>query len=674
MRRRRGLGGRHEERSAQGDVSRLGAAGAMSQGGSKVRLSMVRMRTYLGSPTRGIAFGIPLLVAASVVLAGCGDRVRQPTSEELARFRAADETRPTVDMNRVLQAKIVTGPYRVVPGDVLRLEMPRFPEQEPAPVGVDNHQVHTCRVRDDGTVVLPMIGPLVVRDKTLAEIESVIAAQYYPKYVASPLPVYVSVLEYRTQRVSIVGAVTQPGIHALRHDQMSLVALLMQAGGILSQGAAVIRINRLEAPEGAPKPEPVRDRPADPRRRERDIIPANAGLRPPAVQAVFEREGPLRTTGWLRVEQENGDVSVRKWLDIANRPQRREFLRVLALPSKWPGTEDLDLKLARLGAYLDQLPGDKGGRPEDRVLGDLPSELVAGWQILEPGCFATAFGDSAGEPSLLSQTVAAKMPVDVTSAVGSARGSAPRAPQRNPARRPSRSETAPPPEPSGWGPPTRAPGGEDSPPPGRGVERERDPNRDALRLGPQPKGEPSPLGRARAPKSDGSDMGLAPTSDASPMETPTQTLVLPVRGLNIPFADVVLEEGDTVVVEPPREQLISVVGLVAHPGNMPYPPGVRYTLMQAIAFAGGLDLVADPRYVSVYRLAPDGEIVSVTFRLVNPHRQRQLTDALALPLKPGDVVSVEHTPRTRTNVFFDRVFRISLGLYLTPEGLWNGRK
>jgi protein involved in polysaccharide export with SLBB domain len=141
--------------------------------------------------------------------------------------------------------------------------------------------------------------------------------------------------------------------------------------------------------------------------------------------------------------------------------------------------------------------------------------------------------------------------------------------------------------------------------------------------------------------------------------------------LNIPFADVVLAEGDTVIVEPPQDQSVSVVGLVARPGNMPYPPGTRYNLIQAIAFAGGLDLIADPRYVSVYRLAPDGEIASVTFQLVNPRRPQQLTGTLALPLKPGDVVSVEHTPRTRTNVFFDRVFRISLGLYVSPESLWN---
>jgi hypothetical protein len=166
-----------------------------------------------------------------------------------------------------------------------------------------------------------------------------------------------------------------------------------------------------------------------------------------------------------------------------------------------------------------------------------------------------------------------------------------------------------------------------------------------------------------------------PPSRPDPISDPalsgTQTLVLPVRGLNIPFSDVVLQEGDTVVVEPPQEQSIAVLGLVTRPGNMPYPPGVQRTLIEAIAFAGGLDPVADPRYVSVYRLTADGEVVSTTLQLVNPRREQQLTETLALPLKPGDVVSVENTPRTYTNAFLYRFFRVSLGLYVSPEELWN---
>ena len=104
---------------------------------------------------------------------------------------------------------------------------------------------------------------------------------------------------------------------------------------------------------------------------------------------------------------------------------------------------------------------------------------------------------------------------------------------------------------------------------------------------------------------------------------------------------------------------------------MPYLPDARYNVIQAIAFAGGLDLVADPRYVSVYRLRPNGAVASATFQLVNPENQEQLTLALALPLRPGDVVSVEHTLRTRTNVFFNTIFRVSLGLYFRPETIWE---
>jgi len=70
--------------------------------------------------------------------------------------------------------------------------------------------------------------------------------------------VFAQVLEYKTAKVSITGAVEKPGIYELRSDQMSLVALLMEAGGIVDEGATLIRIihpdetvlNNVEAPNG----------------------------------------------------------------------------------------------------------------------------------------------------------------------------------------------------------------------------------------------------------------------------------------------------------------------------------------------------------------------------------------------------------------------------------------
>ncbi len=511
---------------------------------------MNRIRGQMVLRAGTITLGVLLwgITGACTLLGGCSDGIRPPSAEQLAAFEMVPPAGPSVDMARIVQAKTPVGPYRVVPGDVLQLEMPRIldPQALDAAAVAEARQTCTCRVSDEGAIVLPLVGPFAVAGRSLAQIESGILAQYYPKYIKTPMPVYVHVYEYKTHRVSIVGAVAKPGVYALRHDQMSLVALLMEAGSITDSGAAVIRITRGGAIDTyAPGTQ--------------DTGIALAGTRqiPQWVRAVFEQEGPLNTTGWLALEEDDG-VLARQWLDLASERQRQAFLQ--AASARWQEieTEGFRDRLLYLAGYLDENPARDSRRPVS---------ASTGWRLTERGSFVAALATPAGNRS-----------------------------------------------PSGG-------------------------------------------------------MLMTPTGP-----TARTDVVLPVRGLNIPFADVALEAGDAVVVEAPREQFVSVVGLVTRPGNMPYPPTVQITLMQAIAFAGGLDLVADPRYVSVYRLKPNGEVASATFRLVNPKNQEQLTPALALPLRPGDIVSVEPTLRTRTNVFFDRFFRISMGLYLTPDSLWNNNE
>lgn len=144
--------------------------------------------------------------------------------------------------------------------------------------------------------------------------------------------------------------------------------------------------------------------------------------------------------------------------------------------------------------------------------------------------------------------------------------------------------------------------------------------------------------------------------------------MLPVYGLNIPFTNVALREGDTVIVERLQVPMFSVVGLVRSPGNFPYPPDIQYNLMQAIAFAGGMDPVAAPRYATIYRLLVDGSIARVPFRLV---KDGEFTEAMTTPVRPGDVVALEHTPRTRVNTIIYNMVRFNTGLYLTGNDLWG---
>ncbi|RKY07126.1 MAG: hypothetical protein DRP65_10790 [Planctomycetota bacterium] len=106
------------------------------------------------------------------------------------------------------------------------------------------------------------------------------------------------------------------------------------------------------------------------------------------------------------------------------------------------------------------------------------------------------------------------------------------------------------------------------------------------------------------------------------------------------------------------ESVFTVMGLVRQPNAFPYPPNVQYSLMEALAFAGGLDMVADPRYLKVYRQDVSGKIVSATFGIDS----KSFADTARVLIKPGDIVYVDHTLRTRTNAFLANIFYIRAGV------------
>jgi polysaccharide export outer membrane protein len=161
---------------------------------------------------------------------------------------------------------------------------------------------------------------------------------------------------------------------------------------------------------------------------------------------------------------------------------------------------------------------------------------------------------------------------------------------------------------------------------------------------------------------------LVRSGSTDPNRPTEEPILLPVLNANIPYRDISLDEGDTVVAEPVQMPLFSVLGLVKNPGNFPYPPTAEFNLMQAIAYAGGLDPATDPRYATIYRLRADGSIVRVPFPLI---QKGEFTGALSQPVRPGDLVAIEHTPRTRMNAALRDLFRINMGLYVRGEDLWG---
>jgi protein involved in polysaccharide export with SLBB domain len=143
-----------------------------------------------------------------------------------------------------------------------------------------------------------------------------------------------------------------------------------------------------------------------------------------------------------------------------------------------------------------------------------------------------------------------------------------------------------------------------------------------------------------------------------------ETRTLGVHFADVPLADVPLEGGETLVVEPAPERAFTVYGLVKRSGIFDYPLPRRFNLMQALATAGGVDEAAAPRYATIYRVKPDGEIVGATFKIDGT----SLQDGANVWIKDGDVIAVEHTQGSWMRMFFSNVFGFRATVNLSSTG------
>jgi polysaccharide biosynthesis/export protein len=98
-----------------------------------------------------------------------------------------------------------------------------------------------ARINDDGTIRLPMVGPLSVAGSTLSEAERDINAAF-ERFYKNP-DILVSVKEYRPRPVSVIGAVQNPGVVEIE-GEVTLFEVLGKVGGFQPDASYTIRITR----------------------------------------------------------------------------------------------------------------------------------------------------------------------------------------------------------------------------------------------------------------------------------------------------------------------------------------------------------------------------------------------------------------------------------------------
>jgi polysaccharide export outer membrane protein len=109
--------------------------------------------------------------------------------------------------------------YRLGPGDLIEIRV----------FGVSTYD-QTPRISAAGTIQLPLLEPVVVAGLSAAELERKLAALLDGEVIKKP-QVSVFVKEYRSQPVTVLGAVRSPGQFQIML-QLRLVDVLSMAGGL----------------------------------------------------------------------------------------------------------------------------------------------------------------------------------------------------------------------------------------------------------------------------------------------------------------------------------------------------------------------------------------------------------------------------------------------------------
>jgi len=100
----------------------------------------------------------------------------------------------------------------------------------------------TVRVSEEGKITLPLLGEVEVQGLTKTQVEKKLAELLEKKYLQNP-QVTVFIKEYQSKRVSVLGAVRNPGPYELLGRQ-TLLQIISEAGGMTEDAGETIIIIR----------------------------------------------------------------------------------------------------------------------------------------------------------------------------------------------------------------------------------------------------------------------------------------------------------------------------------------------------------------------------------------------------------------------------------------------
>ena len=199
---------------------------------------------------------IGLLVIPLIVSCVSAPPPQQETISPENRIREIESSKQVKAMNeRILMSSLSSrrDPYRdykIGPEDLLEISVFEVEKLN-----------KTVRVSSQGNISLPLLGVLNVKGLTANQLEKELRELLAEKYLRDP-HVSVFIKEYRSQRISVMGAVKEPKVFEVT-GQKTILDMLAMAGGLRDDAGHLLFLIRPpaledkvpEAPEGAETPE-----------------------------------------------------------------------------------------------------------------------------------------------------------------------------------------------------------------------------------------------------------------------------------------------------------------------------------------------------------------------------------------------------------------------------------
>jgi polysaccharide export outer membrane protein len=190
---------------------------------------------------------MPTIALFALILGGLICGAQQPSAQHVSNPLVSSESKPDIKNQAPAQGNGgITSGYILGPGDQIAIHVLSLDEINDKPISID----------PNGSIRLPLIGEIHVSGLTVQQLQSQIT-QRLNTYMVQP-DVSVSITNFRSQPVSVIGAVNTPGVHQLE-GRKTLAEMLSLAGGLRPDAGYRVELTRHIEWGNIPLPNAVTD-------------------------------------------------------------------------------------------------------------------------------------------------------------------------------------------------------------------------------------------------------------------------------------------------------------------------------------------------------------------------------------------------------------------------------